>query len=77
METFLGVPVMIRGEVFGNLYLTEKEGGVEFDEDDEHALVVLAEWAAVAVDNARAHAPANETRTRSSVPCAASRRRHR
>ena len=55
METFLGVPVMIRGEVFGNLYLTEKEGGVEFDEADEHALVVLAEWAAVAVDNARAH----------------------
>ena len=56
METFLGVPVMIRGEVFGNLYLTEKEGGAEFDEADEQALVILAEWAAVAVDNARAHA---------------------
>ena len=55
METFLGVPVMIRGEVYGNLYLTEKEGGVEFNEADEQALVILAEWAAVAVDNARAH----------------------
>jgi signal transduction histidine kinase len=55
METFLGVPVMIRGEVYGNLYLTEKDGGAEFDEADEHALVVLAEWAAVAIDNARAH----------------------
>jgi signal transduction histidine kinase len=55
METFLGVPVMIRGEVFGNLYLTEKEGGEEFNQADEDALIVLAEWAAVAVDNARAH----------------------
>jgi signal transduction histidine kinase len=56
METFLGVPVMIRGEVFGNLYLTEKADGEEFDQADEDTLVVLAEWAAVAVDNARAHA---------------------
>ncbi len=55
METFLGVPVMIRGEVFGNLYLTEKRGGAEFDQQDEDLLVVLAEWAAVAVDNARSH----------------------
>ena len=54
METFLGVPVMIRGEVFGNLYLTEKRGGSEFDERDEQLLVVLAEWAAIAIDNARA-----------------------
>jgi signal transduction histidine kinase len=56
METFLGVPVMIRGEVYGNLYLTEKTGGGEFDESDEELLVVLADWAAVAVDNARTHA---------------------
>lgn len=56
METFLGVPVMIRGEVYGNLYLTEKEGGLEFDEHDEQALIVLGEWAAVAVENARVHA---------------------
>ena len=56
MQTFLGVPVVIRGEVFGNLYLTEKADGAEFDDADEQLLVVLAEWAAVAVDNARAHA---------------------
>ena len=56
METFLGVPVKIRNEVFGNLYLTEKGSGEQFDDEDEQLLVVLAEWAAVAVDNARAHA---------------------
>ena len=53
METFLGVPVMIRGEVFGNLYLTEKRDGSEFDDRDEQLLIVLAEWAAIAIDNAR------------------------
>jgi signal transduction histidine kinase len=60
METFLGVPVMIRGEVFGNLYLSEKQNGAEFDDNDEHLLVVLAEWAAIAIDNARSHATAQE-----------------
>jgi signal transduction histidine kinase len=55
METFLGVPVMIRGEVFGNLYLTEKAGGGSFDERDESHAVVLADWAAIAIDNARSH----------------------
>lgn len=54
MDTFLGVPVMIRGEVYGNLYLTEKAGGAEFDERDEQLVVVLSEWAAIAIDNARA-----------------------
>ena len=53
MHTFLGVPILIRGEAFGNLYLTEKEGGREFDEADEEALVILAEWAAIAIENAR------------------------
>lgn len=53
MNTFLGVPIQIRGEAFGNIYLTEKEGGQPFDERDEAMLVVLAEWAAVAIDNAR------------------------
>jgi signal transduction histidine kinase len=53
MTTFLGVPVMIRGEAFGNLYLTDKAGGVEFDERDEESVLVLAEWAAIAIDNAR------------------------
>ncbi len=53
MTTFLGVPVTIRGEAFGNLYLTDKTGGAEFDEEDEESVLVLAEWAAIAIDNAR------------------------
>lgn len=52
MRTFLGVPVMIRGHAWGNLYLTEKESG-EFDEADEQSAMILAEWAAIAVENAR------------------------
>jgi signal transduction histidine kinase len=52
MTTFLGVPVMIRGHAWGNLYLTEKAEG-EFDEADEQLAMILAEWAAIAVDNAR------------------------
>ncbi|HZL48437.1 MAG TPA: GAF domain-containing sensor histidine kinase [Solirubrobacteraceae bacterium] len=52
MRTFLGVPVVIRGQVWGNLYLTEKVGG-EFTEQDEEAAVILADWAAIAIDNAR------------------------
>jgi signal transduction histidine kinase len=52
MTSFLGVPILIRGEAFGNLYLTEKAGG-DFDHSDEQATVILAEWAAVAIDNAR------------------------
>ena len=55
MESFLGVPVRIRGEVFGNLYLTDKHGGEEFDEVDEQTLVALADWAAIAIANARSH----------------------
>lgn len=53
MHTFLGVPIKIRGEAWGNLYLTEKDGGAGFDEADETAIVALAEWAAVAIENAR------------------------
>jgi signal transduction histidine kinase len=52
MRSFLGVPVLIRGEVWGNLYLTEKADG-EFSDDDEQALIALAELAGVAIDNAR------------------------
>jgi signal transduction histidine kinase len=52
MTTFLGVPVLIRGHAWGNLYLAEKEKG-EFDEADAQSAVVLAEWTAVAVENAR------------------------
>jgi signal transduction histidine kinase len=53
MRTFLGVPIRIRDEVFGNLYLTEKEGGDDFTEQDESTLVALASAAGVAIDNAR------------------------
>ncbi|QEC49829.1 GAF domain-containing sensor histidine kinase [Baekduia soli] len=53
MGSFLGVPIIIRGEAWGNLYLTDKQGGGGFTADDEQAMVVLADWAAIAVDNAR------------------------
>ncbi|MGV9330272.1 GAF domain-containing protein, partial [Streptosporangium sandarakinum] len=53
MGSFLGVPVRIREEVFGNLYLTEKRGGGEFDEEDEAIVVALATAAGVAIENAR------------------------
>ncbi len=53
MQTFLGVPVRLRGVVYGNLYLTEKSGGGDFDEDDEATVELLAAQAAVAIENAR------------------------
>ena len=53
MHTFLGVPIVTRGVVFGNLYLTEKEGGGDFTEEDEDLTQLLAAQAAVAIDNAR------------------------
>ncbi|MFH0517903.1 GAF domain-containing protein [Streptomyces sp. M41] len=53
MSTFLGVPIRVRDQVFGNLYLTEKRGGAEFDEEDESVLSTLAVAAGVAIDNAR------------------------
>jgi signal transduction histidine kinase len=53
METFLGVPIIIRGEAWGNLYLTQKDGGEPFTEADEESATVLAEWAAIAIGNAR------------------------
>ena len=53
METFLGVPVVIRDEVWGNLYLTEKDGGRAFTAADEESVIILADWAAIAIDNAR------------------------
>jgi signal transduction histidine kinase len=51
MHSFLGVPVPIRGSAWGNLYLTDKQGG-DFDEADEQTAVILADWAAVAIENA-------------------------
>jgi signal transduction histidine kinase len=53
MTTFLGVPISIRGEAWGNLYLTDKAEGAEFHERDEESAIVLAEWAAIAIGNAR------------------------
>ncbi|MGA8114773.1 MAG: GAF domain-containing sensor histidine kinase [Actinocatenispora sp.] len=53
MHTFLGVPIRIRDRVFGNLYLTEKEGGGEFTEDDEQIVSALSVAAGAAIDNAR------------------------
>lgn len=53
MHSFLGVPVTIRGEVYGNLYMTEKADGAEFDSDDEDSARTLATWAAIAIENAR------------------------
>ncbi len=51
MSSFLGAPVVARGKVFGNIYLTEKQGAAEFDAEDEAALVVLATQAGVAIEN--------------------------
>jgi len=53
MTSFLGVPIRIRDEVYGNLYLTEKRDGGSFDEEDEAVLVALAAAAGVAIENAR------------------------
>ncbi|WP_369635078.1 GAF domain-containing sensor histidine kinase [Nocardia sp. JMUB6875] len=61
MRTLLGMPVRIRGEVFGNLYLAEKSGGHPFTEDDEVLLQALAAAAGIAVDNARLY---EQARTR-------------
>ena len=61
MSSFLGVPILVRGQVYGNLYLTEKQGG-PFDAEDEEVVVILAEWAAVAIDNARAYSSAQSRR---------------
>ncbi|MEH0935877.1 sensor histidine kinase [Micromonospora psammae] len=59
MHSFLGVPVRIRDQVFGNLYLAEKQGAPEFSEDDEEILVALAAAAGVAIENARLYALAH------------------
>ncbi|MCX7619615.1 MAG: GAF domain-containing sensor histidine kinase [Acidimicrobiales bacterium] len=56
MTSFLGVPIRVRGEVFGNLYLTDKRDGASFTETDEKLVVGLASAAAMAIENARLHA---------------------
>ena len=56
MHSFLGVPITVRGEVFGNLYLTDKRNGAGFTDVDEQMVVGLASAAAMAIENARLHA---------------------
>ena len=60
MTSFLGVPISVRGRVYGNLYLTEKRGESEFTDDDERAVVTLAAQAGVAIENARLFAEAQQ-----------------
>jgi signal transduction histidine kinase len=60
MHSFLGVPIAVRGEIYGNLYMTEKEGSAEFDERDEEAAVTLASWAGIAIENARLYTSLSE-----------------
>jgi two-component system, NarL family, sensor histidine kinase DevS len=62
MTTFLGVPILVEGQAWGNLYLTEKDGGGEFTDDDEEAAVVLADWAAIAITNSRLYRAVRERR---------------
>ncbi|MFP1661436.1 GAF domain-containing sensor histidine kinase [Streptomyces cavourensis] len=60
MRTFLGVPIRVQGEIFGNLYLTEKEGGGEFSDYDLHMVRVLATEAGIAIGNARLYEAARQ-----------------
>ena len=53
MRSFLGVPVVLRGVAYGNLYLTEKQNGEDFTDEDEELVTLLAGQAAVAIENAR------------------------
>jgi signal transduction histidine kinase len=62
MRSFLGVPIVIRGEAYGNLYLTDKQDAEAFDADDEEATELLAGWAAIAIDNARAYTSEQQRR---------------
>jgi signal transduction histidine kinase len=55
MRSFLGVPILVRDQVFGNLYLTEKQEGGEFSAEDEGLVVALAGAAGIAIENARLH----------------------
>ncbi|MFY1692410.1 GAF domain-containing protein [Plantactinospora sp. WMMB782] len=59
MHSFLGVPIRIRDQVFGNLYLAEKQGAAEFTDDDEEIVVALAAAAGVIIENARLFAMAH------------------
>ena len=62
MQSFLGVPILIGGLAWGNLYLAEKADGEPFGEEDEEAVSILAEWAATAIENARAYQESEQRR---------------
>jgi signal transduction histidine kinase len=62
MRSFLGVPILIEGTPFGNLYLTEKESGEQFSEADEEAVAMLSELAGFAIDHARRYTGTREHR---------------
>jgi signal transduction histidine kinase len=53
MRTFLGVPILVEGEAFGNLYMTEKTGGGAFEDLDQETAEILATWAGIAIEHAR------------------------
>jgi signal transduction histidine kinase len=63
MNSFLGVPVRVRGAVFGNLYLTEKKGSNEFTEEDQTVVIALAAAAGIAIENARLFAQSQQRET--------------
>jgi signal transduction histidine kinase len=60
MRSFLGVPIMLGDAAWGNLYLTDKRDSEEFDAGDEHTVVILAAWASIAIEHARALEAATE-----------------
>ncbi|MEU7510822.1 GAF domain-containing protein [Streptomyces sp. NPDC042898] len=60
MRSFLGVPIRVQGEIFGNLYLAEKNGGGEFNDYDVHMVRVLATEAGIAIGNARLYEAARQ-----------------
>ena len=62
MDSFLGVPIVVDGRPYGNLYLTEKEDAAEFTQADEDAVVLLAEFAGVAIDHAGRYTGAEKRR---------------
>jgi signal transduction histidine kinase len=64
MHSFLGVPILLRGIAYGNLYLTEKEGGADFTAEDEELATLLAAQAAVAIENVRLYRAKTEWSSR-------------
>jgi GAF domain-containing protein len=62
MKSFVGVPITVAEQPVGNLYLADKAGGEPFTEDDEAALVILAQFAGVAIDHARRYAGSEASR---------------